>query len=158
MKITNGLLLITIIGLVIMAGCLSYSRTNSNGSTIGNTASLVFTKQSLNIAPETTTLQETYADKIVGAWDIKTDNSNVIYWQFDKNGKFTGGSAPGSQEIIGNWSNFMLRNLFEINANVINSSGSSTPYNFVFYYNIYNESVLIQDPAKDRNWTFIKQS
>ena len=157
MKIITGLLIVIFAGILLSSGCTSLQK-NGIISPINGTSAPTIPEQSLTVSPIGTTLQESYADKIVGTWKVQTDTSKVLYWQFSNDGSLTGGSSPGSNEITGNWSSLGFRNLFEIDAASINGTGSlAKNYNLVIYYDIDHHGVHVQDPSEDRNWTFVRQ-
>ena len=64
----------------------------------------LFSDQPLTVAPAGTTSQESYTDKIIGAWKTQADDSQVLYWQFNEDGTLKAGNTPGSHDITGNWS------------------------------------------------------
>ena len=121
-----------------------------------NAAVPVMTDKSPDVAPGTTTLEESYADKVVGGWKSLSDDKQVLFWQFGADGNMTAGSTQGSRELTGNWTSIGFKNLFELQAAGTNSTGGKTAYDIVFYYDLDKKGVYVQDPAEYRNWTFTR--
>ena len=156
MKIVDGLLCIALAGLLITAGCISGKTNQGTVPSTQKGISPVFPNAS-TIAPVATTLQESYADKIIGTWKTESNNSRVLYWQFNENWTFTGGSEPGGQELTGNWSQFTFKNAFEIKGISTNSTVLQKTFDIFIGYDISNKTVSVIYPAEYSNWKFIKQ-
>ncbi len=155
MRIFKCVLITVLVALMITAGCLSGGKLPGTAPSTPNTTLVA---QVTTVNPPPTTLQESYADKITGSWKtLNNSNGQEIFWQFDANGTLTGGNAPGSHDITGNWSSIGFRNLFELTANGAGSKGNNTTYDIVFYYEIETGKVLVNNPAEDGNLTFIRQ-
>jgi len=151
MKIMYGLFIIALVNLLLFAGCLSIGKTREPSC-------LIQPPPTLHINPEITIQEIDYSIYIIGVWKIQMNNSTVIYLQFDKDCTVTGGSVPGSHDLIGNWSSFGSRTFVEVKPLNINQTVSSTMYNLQISYDRNNHTFSVQSPAEYRNWTFIRQS
>jgi len=172
MKIIKALCIITFVSLLITAGCTTGEKTSGITLPAHNAASPVFSDgnlavtpvstvlpgQNATISPGTTTLQESYADNMVGAWKTHVNDNQVVYWQFDTDGTLTGGSSPGSHEITGNWSGFFYKNAFRMQAAGTRNNGNQTMYDVVIGYDLTTGNVSVINPPEDRNWIFVRQS
>jgi hypothetical protein len=157
MKIFNCIFIVTLMILLMSAGCTSSKDSTETVSPKLNDASTVFTEVGLTNAPSDTTEEENISSPIVGVWKIQTSDQQVFYWQFHNDGTLTGGSEPGSQEITGSWETFGYGNYFAINAVGTNSNGEQITFNMALTNDLTNGTVSVNYPVEDKNWEFIRQ-
>jgi hypothetical protein len=157
MKIFNCIFIVTLMILLMSAGCTSSKDSTETVSPKLNDASTVFTEVGLTNAPSDTTEEENISSPIVGVWKIQTSDQQVFYWQFHNDGTLTGGSEPGSQEITGSWETFGYGNYFAINAVGTNSNGDQITFNMALTNDLTNGTVSVNYPVEDKNWEFIRQ-
>jgi hypothetical protein len=157
MKIFNCIFIVTLMILLMSAGCTSSKDSTETVSPKLNDASTVFTEVGLTNAPSDTTEEENISSPIVGVWKIQTSDHQVFYWQFHDDGTLTGGSEPGSEEITGSWETFGYGNYFAINAVRPNSNGEQITFNMALTNDLTNGTVSVNYPVEDKNWEFIRQ-
>jgi hypothetical protein len=157
MKIFNCIFIVTLMILLMSAGCTSSKESTETVSPNLNDASTVFTEVSLTNAPADYTEGENISSPIVGVWKIQTSDQQVFYWQFHNDGTLTGGSEPGSQEITGSWETFGYGNYFAINAVRPNNNGEQITFNMALTNDLTNGTVSVNYPVEDKNWEFIRQ-
>lgn len=157
MKIFTGLFIVTLLVLLISAGCTSNEKSTGTESPTLNDASTVFTENSLTIAPAYNIDEQNINFPIVGVWKIQTGDQQVLYWQFHNDGTLTGGSEPDSHQITGTWETFGFGNYFLIKAVGTNSTGEQIIYDMALANNSTNGTVSVDNPDEYKNWEFIKQ-
>ncbi len=158
MKISKGIFIIPLVILLITAGCTSRENATGTESPALNGASTVFTEDSLAITTADTTEEQDISSLIVGDWKIQTDDQQVLYWRFDKDGTLTGGSEPGSSQITGTWSTFGFEKYISIHAAGTKSNGEQIPYDMVITSDPTNGTISVDNPVENINWEFIRQS
>jgi len=157
MKIFTGLFIVTLLVLLISAGCTSSEKSTGMESPILNDASTVFTENSLTNTPADTTAEQDMRSLIVGDWKIQTGDQQILYWQFHDDGNLTGGSEPSGHQITGDWSIFGFENLITINAAGTNSNGDLITYDMELTTDLTNGTISVVNPDEDTNWQFIRQ-
>jgi len=156
MKIFNGLCIVALVVLLMSAGCTSSEKSTGTvspklNSSSPNVSNFVASIPKENIPEKNTSLP------IIGVWKIQTGDQQVLFWQFHNDGKLTGGSEPGSNQITGNWSPFLFKNLFIINAVGIDSNGKQIKYdNVTIAIDLTNDTASGVMPVEYKNWKFTR--
>jgi len=152
--------MITLLVLLISAGCTSSEKLTETESHTLNDASTVFTENSLTNAPEDNieeqdTEVQNMSSQIVGTWEIQTANQQLLYW-FHNDGTLTGGSEWDSPQITGTWKTSVFGNSITINAVGTNSTGEKISYNMVLTYDFTNDIFSVDNPDEYKNWKFVR--
>jgi hypothetical protein len=156
MKIFHGVFIVAVIVLLMSAGCTSSEKTTGNVSPKLNNPSPIASNFVASIPKENTTEKNIHSP-IVGIWKVQTGDQHIIYWQFHDNGKFTGGNEPESNQIAGNWSPFVFKNLFLINAVGTDTTGKQIRYdNITIAINLDNVTASGVQPEY-KSWKFTRQ-
>jgi hypothetical protein len=185
MKIFHGLCIVAVVVLLMTAGCTSREKSTENVSqglttsspngtnfvtgipkdTRTENVSQGLTTSSPNGTnfvtgiPKEDTTEKNVSSPVVGFWKIQTGDQQIVFWQFHNDGKLTGGSEPGSNQITGNWSPFVFKNLFLINAVGTDITGKQIKYdNVTIAINLDNITAFGVQPVEYKSWNFTKQS
>jgi hypothetical protein len=156
MKIFHGLFIVAIVVLLMSAGCTSSEKSTGNVLPELNTSSPNVSNLVESI-PKDTITEKNMSSPIVGIWKIQTGDQHILYWRFHDSGKFTGGNEPGSNQITGNWSPFVFKNLFLINAVGTDTTGKQIKYdNVTIAINLDNVTASGVQPEY-KSWKFTRQ-
>ena len=157
MKIINGLFIVALVVLLMSAGCTSSEKSTGTVSPKPSTSSPNITNFIASI-PKDNLTEKNMSSPIVGVWKIQTGDQQILYWQFYNDGKLTGGSEPGSNQITGKWSPFLFKNLFIIDAVGTDSTGMQIKYdNVTIAIDLTNGTAVGVLPVEYKNWKFTKQ-
>jgi hypothetical protein len=154
MKMFHGVFIVAVVVLLMSAGCTS--REKSTGNVSLNTSSPNVSNFVAGI-PQENIIEKNMSPPIVGIWKVQTGDQQIVYWQFHDSGKFTGGNEPGSNQITGNWSPFVFKNLFLINAVGTDTTGKQIRYdNVTIATNLDNVTASGVQPEY-KSWKFTRQ-
>jgi hypothetical protein len=154
MKFFHGVCIIAVVVLLMSAGCTSSEKSTGNVSLNTSSPNVSNFVESI---PKDTITEKNVSSPIVGIWKVQTGDQHILYWQFHDNGKFTGGNEPGSNQISGNWSPFVFKNLFLINAVGTDTTGRQIRYdNITIAINIDNVTASGVQPEY-KIWKFTRQ-
>lgn len=157
MKIFHCIFIVALVVLLMSAGCTTNEKSTGNVPSVLTDSSSNLTNFMASI-PKDNTPEKNMTIPIVGIWRVQTSDQQIVYWQFYDHGKFTGGSKPGSNQITGNWSPFLFKNLFIIDAAGTDSNGKQIKYdNVTIAYDLTNDTASGVLPVEYKNWKFIRQ-
>jgi hypothetical protein len=156
MKIFHGLFIVAIVVLLMSAGCTSSEKSTGNISPELNTSSPNVSNLVASI-PKDKIPEKDMSSPIVGIWKMQTGDQHIVFWQFHNDGKLTGGSELGSNQITGNWSPFVFKNLFLINAVGTDNTGKQIKYdNVTIAINLDNVTASGVQPEY-KSWKITRQ-